>query len=157
MKVLSSLSHWKSNCSRHDIAETYLVGVKQQSLTHRRALSPSFVCNIIVFIIWFSMRQWRGPLSTRPTRLVGFFFSSSSLKQQSAHYPDPEPTSLCSFSLMMRSYRRSNKYQFYSLCFAPIRARTQISNLMRETDNPPQIYAHSKTGWNHHLATMSVV
>jgi len=25
---------------------------------------------------------------------------------------------------MMRSYRRSNTYQFYSLCFAPIGART---------------------------------
>ena len=33
------------------------------------------------------------------------------------HYPDSEPTSLCSFSLMLRAQRRSNKYQFYSLWF----------------------------------------
>ena len=31
------------------------------------------------------------------------------------YYPDSEPTSLCSFFLMMRAQRRSNKYQFYSL------------------------------------------
>jgi hypothetical protein len=29
----------------------------------------------------FSMRWWWGPLCTRPTHLVGFFYSASSLKQ----------------------------------------------------------------------------
>ena len=52
------------------------------------------------FSIW-----WWGQLCTRPTRSVGF-----SLKQQScwytchptrAHYPDPEPTNFCSFSLRL--------------------------------------------------------
>jgi hypothetical protein len=33
-------------------------------------------------------------------------------------------SSLCSFSLMLRATRRSNKYQFYSLWFDPIGART---------------------------------
>ena len=33
-----------------------------------------------------------------------------------SHYPDSEPTSLCSFFLMLRAYRKSN-YQFYSLWF----------------------------------------
>jgi hypothetical protein len=32
---------------------------------------------------YFYMRWWRGPLYTRPTRLVGFFYSASWLKQQS--------------------------------------------------------------------------
>ena len=31
------------------------------------------------------------------------------------YYPDSEPTSLCSFFLMLHAQRRSNKYQFYSL------------------------------------------
>jgi hypothetical protein len=30
------------------------------------------------------------------------------------HYPDPEPASLCSFSLLLCAYRRSNKYYYYS-------------------------------------------
>ena len=57
------------------------------------------------------------------------FYSASLLKQQSAgrhvaprrHYPDSEPTSLCSFSLMLRI---SNKYQFYSLWLDPTGVRT---------------------------------
>jgi hypothetical protein len=40
------------------------------------------------------------------------------------HYPDSKPISLCSFSLMLRAQRRSNKYQFYSLWLDPTRART---------------------------------
>jgi hypothetical protein len=71
----------------------------------------------------FSMRWWWGPLCTRPTHWV-VFYSASSLKQQCrstrTHYPDSEPTSLCSFSLMLHAYQRSNKYQFYSLWLDPI-------------------------------------
>jgi hypothetical protein len=40
------------------------------------------------------------------------------------HYSDSEPTSLCSFSLMMCALWISHKYQFYSLWFDPISART---------------------------------
>jgi hypothetical protein len=39
------------------------------------------------------------------------------------HYPDSEPNSLCSYSLMLRALRRCNKYQFYSLWFDPIGTR----------------------------------
>ena len=48
------------------------------------------------------------------------FYSASSLKQKSVYrhvaptrryYPDSEPTSICSFSLMMCDQRGSNKYQ----------------------------------------------
>ena len=35
------------------------------------------------------------------------------------HYHDSEPTSLCSFSIILRAQRRSNKYQIYSLLFDP--------------------------------------
>jgi len=35
------------------------------------------------------------------------------------HYPDSEPTSLCSFSLLLRAWWRSNKYQLYSPWFDP--------------------------------------
>ena len=51
------------------------------------------------------------------------FYSASTLKH-STHYPDPEPTSLCSFILMFRAKRRRNKYQFYSLWLDPNEART---------------------------------
>ena len=40
------------------------------------------------------------------------------------HYSDSEPTSLCSYSLMPRAQRRSNRYQLYSFQFDPIGART---------------------------------
>ena len=33
------------------------------------------------------------------------------------HYPDYEPTTLCSNSLMLRTYRRSSRYKLYSLWF----------------------------------------
>ena len=87
-------------------------------------------------------RQWC-PLCTRLTHLVGF--SASSLKQQSAgrhvtphwhniliqsqpvcgqtchstltQYPDSEPTSLCSYSLLLCAYQKNSKYQFYMLLF----------------------------------------
>jgi hypothetical protein len=61
------------------------------------------------------------------------FHSASSLKQQSAgrhdaplwtHYSDSEPTSLCSFFLMLHTKQKGNKYQYHSLRFDPIWART---------------------------------
>ena len=35
------------------------------------------------------------------------------------HYPDFEANNLCSFSIMLPAYWRSNKYQFYSVWFDP--------------------------------------
>jgi len=59
------------------------------------------------------------------------FYRTSSLKQQSAgrHFAPLGhiiliPSQLCSFSLMLRAYRRSSKYQFYSLWFDPLGAQT---------------------------------
>jgi hypothetical protein len=40
------------------------------------------------------------------------------------HYPDSEPTSLCSYSLMLLAQRRSSKYQFYSPLFDATEALT---------------------------------
>ena len=40
------------------------------------------------------------------------------------HYPDSEPKSRCYFSVMMRVYRKSKKYQLHRLWFDPIEART---------------------------------
>ena len=51
------------------------------------------------------------------------------------HYPDSEPTSLCSFSLMQHTQRRSNKYQFCSLWFDPIRTRTHDLPHSRQARN----------------------
>ena len=73
--------------------------------------TQQFFNYIMARTIQFSMRWWWGPLCPRPTHLFGFL-SASSLIQQSAdrhiaplltHYPDFVPTSLCSFSLMMRA------------------------------------------------------
>ena len=51
---------------------------------------------------------WQGELTT----VIGQICLSTR-----THYSDSEPTSICSFSLMLRSYRRSNKYQVYILLF----------------------------------------
>ena len=40
------------------------------------------------------------------------------------HYLDSEPTSLCSYTLVLCTYRRSSKYQFYSLWFDQTGAQT---------------------------------
>ena len=73
------------------------------------------------------MRSWWDLHCNRPMD----FYSAISLKQQSVdrhvtplNYPDSDPTSLCSFSLMLHALRRSNKYQFYSFWFDRIRARS---------------------------------
>ena len=58
---------------------------------------------------------WQGELTT----IIGQICRSTR-----THYSDSEPTSLCSFSLMLRSQRRSNKYQFYIVLFNKIAART---------------------------------
>ena len=49
------------------------------------------------------------------------------------HYPDSESTSLCSSSLMLHAYRRSNKYQFYSLWFDPFGFESTIYRNLAST------------------------
>ena len=68
-----------------------------------------FNANSAIFQLYHGenkLTRWGwGPLCIRPTCLVGFY-SASSLKQHSwwachpnrTHYPESEPTSLCSFS-----------------------------------------------------------
>jgi hypothetical protein len=88
------------------------------------------------------MRWCCGSLCTRQTRLVGFY-SDSSLTQQSAegHVADSDTLSwfraiICSFSLILRAERRSNTYQFYSLWFDPIGARTHDLPRPRRAHQP---------------------
>jgi hypothetical protein len=72
---------------------------------------PSYI------ISWTSNIQWDDDV-----RFV-LDQQANSLKRQFAdrltHYPDSEPTSLFSYSVKIRVYRKSNKYQFYSLWFDP--------------------------------------
>jgi hypothetical protein len=96
--------------------------------SHWQTLSHTHVMLYRVHHAWAGFelilgRQWC-PLCTRLTHLVGF--SASSLKQQSAgrhvtplltHYSDSEPTSLCSYSLLLCAYQKNSKYQFYMLLF----------------------------------------
>jgi hypothetical protein len=44
------------------------------------------------------------------------------------HYPDSEPTSLYSYSLILRDKPISNKYHFHSLWFDPTGARTRCDS-----------------------------
>ena len=81
---------------------------------------------------------------SRPARLVIFFIVliETTVSRQKCHptrTPDSEPTSLCSFSSMLRAQRRSNKYQFYSLWFDPNGARSTILKVSMPTIKPPQL------------------
>jgi len=69
-----------------------------------------------------SMRWWWCRLCTRPPRLVRFFIVLPHITESTvaghygpAHFSDCEPTNLNSYSLMLRAYRRSSKFQFYCL------------------------------------------
>ena len=55
-------------------------------------------------VVGFTTETVRG-YSRRPTR---------------THYLNSEPTNLCSFSIMLRAYRSSNTFQFYSFGVDPI-------------------------------------
>ena len=76
-------------------------------------------------------------LCTRSTCLVGFLqcqLTETTVRGQTCcptrtHYSDSEPTSLCSFSLMLRASWRSNKYILHSLWFGSIyRTRGEHAN-----------------------------
>jgi hypothetical protein len=76
------------------------------------------------------------------------------------HYPDSEPKSRCYFSVMMRVYRKSKKYQLHRLWFDPIEARTHDLPHSRRS-NPrsttleaiqPTIY-HTRGDHAHHNTT----
>ena len=114
----------------HLWASNFLITFLSIHVIFKRVLYITFVCqrsewllfiaNSAIFFSYiiartgqFSMRWWWGSLCIRTAHLVGFFFySASSQKQQFADrhvtplgyrindYPDSEPTSLCSFSLM---------------------------------------------------------
>ena len=61
------------------------------------------------------------------------FYSETTVRGETCrptqtHYPDSEPTSLCTFFLMMRAQWRSNKYQFYSLQCYQIRASVTVNS-----------------------------
>ena len=80
---------------------------------------------------------WQGELTT----VIGQICRSTR-----THYSDSEPSSLCSFSLILRSQRRSNKYQFYILCltkpqFVPTIYRTRGEHANHyATDAVPYFY-----------------
>jgi hypothetical protein len=80
--------------------------------------------------------------SDRSTRRLLFQWASSIKIQLSAKQTSLSlyswktaelAASLCSFSLMLHAKRRSNKYQYYSLWFNPIGARTHDLPYSRQT------------------------
>jgi hypothetical protein len=52
------------------------------------------------------------------------------------HYHDSKPTNLCSFLLTPCAERRTNKYQFHSLWFDSIEARTYVLPHLRRAPSP---------------------
>ena len=65
------------------------------------------------------------------------------------HYPDSEPTSLCSFSLMLRAYKRSKNINLYSLWYDPTGARTHDAALEASTltITPPMRFVLYEAAW----------
>ena len=104
----------------------------------------------------------------RPTPLVGFLecqFIETTVRGQTCrstrtHYSDSPPTSLCSFSLMLRAQRRSNKYQFYSLWFDPTGTRThdlphsRLVTLRLSLNYRSLLFLHLKECKFRHTSTM---
>ena len=87
-------------------------------------LTPSeqYLSCIMMRISDISMRWWGCLLYTRPTYVVGF--------------PDSEPSSLCSYSVMLHALWRSGRYQFYSFCLYLTRTRTHNLPHSRWTRKP---------------------
>jgi hypothetical protein len=53
----------------------------------------------------------------------------------SLYYPDPDPTSICPFFMMLRFWLSSNTYRFFSLLFDPIRLEPAICRTRSEYAN----------------------
>ena len=81
------------------------------------------------------------------------------------HYPDSEPNSLCSFSLMLHAQWRNNKYQFYSLIY-PIGVQTH--NLPHPRRAPKPLHHrcgittdrnrfHNISGNKHHWTSLAQI
>ena len=85
---------------------------------------------------------WQGELTT----VIGQICRSTL-----THYSDSEPTSLCSFSLMLRSQRRSNKYQFYILLFDKTAAHTHNLSHSRRACQPLRYRCGSLFLFNFYL------
>jgi len=67
--------------------------------------------------------------ATRSVRFLQCYLTETTVSGQTCrstrtHYPNFEPTGLCSFSLMLRVKQRNNQYQFYSPWFDPTGDRT---------------------------------
>ena len=87
-----------------------------------------------------SMRWWRCLLCTLTNRLSWILIVLAHLntcRSTLTYHPDYEPTSLCSYSLMLCDRQRSNKYQFDSLWCNLTRAWT--NNLTHSIQAPKKI------------------
>jgi hypothetical protein len=73
------------------------------------------------------------------------------MKQPSAgspaltHYPDSEPTSICSNSLKLHAKQRSGEYQFYSVWFD--KTMFQTHNLPHSRQAHKSL--HHRCGWDY--------
>ena len=92
--------------------------------------------------------KWWCPLCSRLTHLVGIFSTSSLFRGYAygftlTYYHDSEPTSFCSFSLLLCPYQRCNTHQFYSLWLDSTRGRKLWSAILQTrtlTNVPPCSY-----------------
>ena len=95
--------------------------------------TQQFFSYIMVRTSYLSMEWWWGPLCTRPICLFSIVLAclNNSLRIASFRHPDSEPTNLWSFSLILHTKQRSNKYQFHSLWLDPIGTQTHNLPLLK--------------------------
>jgi hypothetical protein len=88
---------------------------------------PPVVCrsaHVLLTLFVFVCAQW---CLTHIVSCLCFVFVSldcSFCLSTRKHYSEFDPTSICSYSTILRVLRRSSKYQFCNLCFEPIGHRT---------------------------------
>ena len=98
--------------------------------------------HISQLVIWVHLVEWVSECYLTPIQLFhGENSPRVDISLHRTHYSDSEPSSL--FTLMLRAYRKSNKYQFYHLWFDP--------TVTRSHDLP-----HSKRARSNHYATDAV-
>jgi hypothetical protein len=131
-QILSHCRKYMKMCNRPNIEKykiTYLLYIQGSEWLLFSVNSAMFQLYHVENKFIFNPMMMRSALYKTNTlswifKVLSHWNNSPSCPPTRTHYSNSEPTSLCSFSLMLGAQRRSNTYQFYSLWFDPIGART---------------------------------
>ena len=80
--------------------------------------------------LWKPQWPWPGTGISKECELTETAVRGWTCRSTRTHYPDSEPTSLCSFSIILRAWQRSNKYQFYRSLVWPDRGSNPRSTAL---------------------------